>query len=118
MLKNKKGFTLVEILCVITILSILFVFTVPNFIKTLNDKKETISEIEKNMIINAAKMYDEDCSNLTSKTTCNYTTTGNETIINLKDLIDNGYINSSKLDNKCTGIIRKKENKYSIELEC
>ncbi len=39
-MKNKKGFTLVELLAVIAILAILVIIALPNIIKTYNDAKE------------------------------------------------------------------------------
>ena len=38
-MKNKKGFTLVELLAVITILGILTMIAVPNVLSTINNKK-------------------------------------------------------------------------------
>lgn len=49
---NKKGFTLIELIAVIVVISIILLIVVPNVTKVLNDKKQTmyessISEIEK-----------------------------------------------------------------------
>lgn len=117
---NKKGFTLVEILAVITILSLLMVFVVPNFVKLVNDNKKTVSDIQKEMIINAAKLYVEDCNNIhNTDISCNFTSSGKETKINLDDLVNNGYIEKVVVNDKtCSGTVLKKENNYSVELNC
>ena len=42
MKKNKKGFTLVELLAVIALLALLMGIAVPNIISTINNSKEMI----------------------------------------------------------------------------
>ncbi len=117
---NDKGFTLVEILAVITILSLLMVFVVPNFLSLLNKSKASTIDIQKQMIISAARLYVEDCNNLQNKNvTCNFTVTDGKTIINLNDLISNGYINEVKnKDKTCNATITVKDEKYSVKLIC
>lgn len=117
---NDKGFTLVEILAVITILSLLMVFVVPNFLSLLNKSKASTIDIQKQMIISAARLYVEDCNNLQNKNvTCNFTVTDEKTIINLNDLISNGYINEVKnKDKTCNATITVKDEKYSVKLIC
>lgn len=117
---NDKGFTLVEILAVITILSLLMVFVVPNFLNLLNKSKASTIDIQKQMIISAARLYVEDCNNLQNKNvTCNFTVTDGKTIIDLNDLISNGYINEVKnKDKTCNATITVKNEKYSVKLIC
>ncbi len=117
---NDKGFTLVEILAVITILSLLMVFVVPNFLSLLNKSKASTIDIQKQMIISAARLYVEDCNNLQNKNvTCNFTVTDGKTIIDLNDLISNGYINEVKnKDKTCNATITVKNEKYSVKLIC
>ena len=117
---NDKGFTLVEILAVITILSLIMVFVVPNFLSLLNKSKASTIDIQKQMIISAARLYVEDCNNLQNKNvTCNFTVTDGKTIIDLNDLISNGYINEVKnKDKTCNATITVKNEKYSVKLIC
>ena len=117
---NDKGFTLDEILAVITILSLLMVFVVPNFLSLLNKSKASTIDIQKQMIISAARLYVEDCNNLQNKNvTCNFTVTDGKKIINLNDLISNGYINEVKnKDKTCNATITVKDEKYSVKLIC
>lgn len=53
-MKNKKGFTLVELLAVIAILAILVIIALPNIIKTYNDAKEASFVNEAKNIYKAA----------------------------------------------------------------
>ena len=58
-MKNKKGFTLVELLAVIVILSLLFVILTPNVIKTMKSSKRKACDQASREIINLAKAYFE-----------------------------------------------------------
>ena len=53
---NKKGFTLVEILAVLVILSLLLILTVPSIKNALTNGKNKINEINKKQIEDAAKI--------------------------------------------------------------
>lgn len=56
-MKNNKGFTLVELLSVIIILSIIAVITVPKISKTMNDTRSTIAEDNAYAYIKAVDKY-------------------------------------------------------------
>ncbi len=53
----KKGFTLVELLAVVIILSIILAIAVPNIQKTLKESKETAYQRSIDGIIEASKLY-------------------------------------------------------------
>ena len=53
---NKKGFTLVEILATLVILSFIFMLTYPAIQKAFNNGKTAISELSKKQIEDAAKI--------------------------------------------------------------
>lgn len=109
---NKKGFTLVEILATLVILSFIFMLTYPAIQKAFNNGKTAISELSKKQIEDAAKIVideviycnmSEDTKSLLNATNC-------------KDALDkivNGInvdISKLNLDNinnkqKCEGII-------------
>ena len=57
---NNKGFTLVELLAVVVILSILLAFMYPNVNKLINENKEKNYEKLESSIKSAAKMYISD----------------------------------------------------------
>ena len=54
-MKNKKGFTLTELLAVILILSILVIIAVPNVWNALKSSKDALTSYEKKAIEDAAK---------------------------------------------------------------
>ena len=76
---NNKGFTLIEVLAVVVILSVLAAIMVPSVNYIINQNKENNYENLKNSIISAAKIYLSDnryeisinklCSNATEKIT-------------------------------------------------
>ena len=54
---NKKGFTLVELLAIIIILSIVLTLTYPKIVEQLNKNKEKISKYNEELIFNAGNRY-------------------------------------------------------------
>ena len=62
-MKNKKGFTLIEILAVVAILGILSLIAVPNVLKYLNESRKRAMITQENTILDAANLYITDyCS--------------------------------------------------------
>lgn len=57
---NKKGFTLIEILGVMVLIATLTLLVLPNIINRFSNKKEDISNTNKEIIIGAAKLYVSD----------------------------------------------------------
>lgn len=53
----KKGFTLIEILAVVTIIGLLFILVIPKITNSLNSKKEDIDNTTNKLIISATKQY-------------------------------------------------------------
>ena len=57
-MKNKKGFTLVELLAVIVILAVILIIAVPQIMKTINETKlKTMEDSAKLIATNAEKDY-------------------------------------------------------------
>ena len=70
-MKNKKGFTLIEILAVVAILGILSLIAVPNVLKYLKTSQEQAMIIQENNIADAANLYNEDyCIHPIGNRTC------------------------------------------------
>ena len=111
---NKKGFTLVEVLAVLVILSLLLILTIPSIRDALTNGKNKINEINKKQIEDAAKIIVDEVIY------CNMTeiakkALGDETSCsNAKTKLINGVnIDVSKLDlddksSKCSGTINVK----------
>lgn len=110
---NKKGFTLVEILSVIVILSLLLILTIPSIRDALTNGKNKINEINKKQIEDAAKIIVDEVIY------CNMTEIAKDALAetscsNAKTKLINGVdIDVSKLDlddksGKCSGTINVK----------
>lgn len=56
----KKGFTLIEIVAVIAVVSILLVILTPYLLNSVNNKKDEVSNVAKKMIYDAADIYIKD----------------------------------------------------------
>ena len=110
---NKKGFTLVEILAILVIMSLIFALVYPNIQDALNNSKKAISELNKKQIEDSVKIIVDEViyCNMSDETknilgnNCNDAVT---TLVNGKDI----NISDLELDNnnsqKCTGIINVK----------
>ena len=94
-MKDRKGFTLIEILAVIVIIGILAIIVVPSVtIYLTNTRSETFIAHEKTME-EAAKSYTVDCIN--GQNPCTLPAKGNSKELHLKELIEKEY--SSRLQN-------------------
>ena len=95
-MKNKKGFTLVELLAVIVILAVLVLLAVPSVIKMLdNAKRNSFSTEAENIIKGATLAYADGIMNGTSKTCYS--------LSELNDYIDkdfSGYSGSVSIDSE------------------
>ena len=84
---NRKGFTLIEVIMVIAIITILSLILIPNVMVLINENKKRSCEKMIDNIESAAKMYVNqnkyelgfDCSSITKE-------------ITLKTLVDAGYL--------------------------
>ena len=114
---NRKGFTLVEVLAVIIILSMLMAITIPNVNTLINEQKNRALENIEKSIISAAKIYMSDNKyDLTFDT--NPCTNDPSTTVSVGELINKGYIKQKKIKNpnNNTQILRPNKNieiKYS-----
>ena len=114
---NKKGFTLVEILAVLVILSLLLILTIPSIRDALTNGKNKINEINKKQIEDAAKIIVDEViyCNMTEITKDALAETSDEISCSIaKTKLINGVdIDVSKLNlddksSKCSGTINVK----------
>lgn len=91
---NKKGFSLVELLAAVFVLSILAVIIAPNVINLISENEDALYDEQINNIVNASKKYMVEHSELLPE--------GNDYVpIYINDLIDSGVIdNDSVIDPK------------------
>lgn len=86
----KKGFTLVELLVVIVILSLIAVVVYPTIAKIINDSKENTYNTQVNLIVKAAKEWGAEHPNkLPSKET------DDGLKVCISSLVSEGYINDT-----------------------
>ena len=89
-MKNKKGFTLVELLAVLMLLGLIVVIAIPTINTSLNAAKERAKKVQENIILNAAKDFAaEHFKELEEKLN----------IISINDLINENYIDTSNAEN-------------------
>ena len=83
----KKGFTLLEMLAVIVVISILSLIMLPDIAGQFADKKEEISKVSQQIILSAAELYANETGNT-------YQT------ITINDLVEAGKLEQPIIDQK------------------
>lgn len=87
-LKNRKGFTLVELIVVLAVLGVIMAIAVPRFTGVQEDAKEDSDLVSLEMVAKAAELYYIQ-ENLTETDT-----------ITIETLIDKDYIDGFKMQSK------------------
>ncbi len=87
--KSENGFTLMELLGVIVILSLLMILLVPNVLEQLNNKKSDISDVQKQTIMTAAELYVDEHPNYSNGYVCLQTLINDGKISSLENVISN-----------------------------
>ena len=106
---NKKGFTLIEILGVIVIIGLLLLIVAPNLLNRINPKEEEISNLQEEMIKEAAILYLDATHDSTN-------------CIEIQTLVDHGYLNddikgvieNNDIKNQGLSVTRNSNNTYTI----
>ena len=119
---NNKGFTLIELILVISVLAMIALLSAPNVIKMLEKNKADNYNSTIDSIIEAAEIYVSDNryndSMLHFNTSCNLTESDIiEGYITLKDLINSKDI-TSPVKNFCTDEEFNEETKIIVTLDC
>lgn len=100
---NNKGFTLVELLAVIVILLGVAMISVSNVISSLEKNDEQECEKQKDIVINAAKIY---------------FSLNDETEVTVQTLIDNDYFKTSDVNKYSSSAKVTKNNGYIFNGTC
>ena len=113
--KNKKGFTLVELLATIVILSIIVTVSLSLYNNYSETSKEKLIDVEKKAIIRSAgNYYDEYSQDKSFRSEVKYDESGSKIVnscIKLKNLIDKGFYTKKEfLDEKID------LNKYVVKI--
>lgn len=89
---NKKGFTLIEILGVIVILSLLIVLAFPKIVENIKKSEDEISKATMSLFSNAADLYIDNNKAVYNKQI------GDVYCIEFEDLIAGGYLKAPIID--------------------
>ena len=115
---KKNGFTLVELLAVVSIISILLLLVAPKIVNQLNNSKKDVNDVTKKLIYNAAEKYIKDNNMNLEYDYC----------LSVEELQDKEYLSDTITDNKSgldiskkSVVITPKENleyEYELTNEC
>lgn len=111
---NNKGFSLIEVVASLAIISFVFILVVSISTNTFSINKNKAYELMKNNIIKASKNYISECENGILK--CNLAWSENKTELDINDLKESGYFKNliSPIDGKdvsdCLNIEVSKSN--------
>lgn len=95
--KHNRGFTLVEIIGVIVILSILLVIMIPNVSRVSDNSKKTLKQSKINTLIAAGEKYGNEVINKYQNCVGEGGDLSNCTV-SIRELIEKGYVESEKND--------------------
>ena len=118
---NNKGFTLVELILVISVLAMLALLSTPSITRMIEQNKVNNYNSTIDSIINAASLYASNNRyelKFDNNAFCRPSDTNDIfSVITLKDLIDNGDI-SSPVKNFCTDVDFSVSSQIRIILNC
>ena len=120
-MKNKKGFTLVELLAVIVVLSLVMIIAIPAISKNTINAREAVLKTKVDLIINESVIWGEDNLNyfLTSNKGPLKSCTEGSAItceITFNDLAAAGYIKYDNEEEKVITDPTKKKNSLNDEV--
>lgn len=122
---NKKGFSLTEIVVVISLISILLLFTMPSLIKIFSNNFSSAMEIQENELKEAGLLYLEDyCKNPLGSRVCPSTILKGANnkysgYIKLSELVNDDYIEEISIQGvNCNGCVIFENNKATSYLIC
>lgn len=115
-MKNKKGFTLVELLAVIAILGLIMIIAVPSSLSTSSKVKEKMLKTKMELANKAAILWAQDNRVCFSGTTCTgVTCTGNTCEVTLEYLAEENYLEYDDTENPTNKKIINPTNKVDIK---
>ena len=98
-MKDKNGFTLVEILAVIVLISLILGLGIPSVIKLSKNMNKRASKTKIELVEEAALLWGNNNKSLLRKNKCNIEGSNYDCYkVSIKSLIENEYLNSEKAE--------------------
>ena len=91
-MKNKKAFTLVELIAVVIIIAIISLLVIPSIVGLIKDKEDEMSETFQKIISSSADLYMSENQNKYVNVN------GNNYCILLQDILDKGFLTPPIID--------------------
>ena len=106
-MKNKRGFTLVELLCIIVILGVCITASIVAVTRVINTAKKDETATQEQLLMKTCETYIQDHKEKAPKVV------GNTTNISLKELFNNKYIKEKIVDYNNESVYKLSNNKYT-----
>ncbi len=117
MKRINKGFTLIELMAVVVIISLIAILTFPNIVNQIEKSKKANTNNIKTVVIEAAKKYVRDNIDEYDRIT--------DSCLPINTLVENNYIDSDivsikdyDMTKKYIKIVKSDSFKYSVVDEC
>lgn len=122
---KRNGFTLVEVLAVISILGVIAILVVPSLLNLFQQSKHILNDYEKTSIMDSGRLYMVDLDNgiksyngLTGYDFKKYVVSEGNITVSLETLIKEGYYDSSCTSYLCKKIEKSKLDDSSPKIYC
>ena len=103
---NNKGFTLIEVLAILVIISVLLGIAIPSVISSINNsKKASYKILVSNIVTGSIQLYEEVLYGNSEISGYSINENGTEITTTLQDLVNNGYLRGSNLKEEVTKVI-------------
>lgn len=99
-LKNRKGFTLIELIVVLAVLVVIAAIAVPRFMGVQEKAKDSADDSTREMISKAAELYFA-------------TENDSDNVVTVTELKDNGYLSDVKFNDSSNDVTSAKINTTS-----
>nr|PZN06693.1 MAG: hypothetical protein DIU64_13530 [Caldicoprobacter oshimai] len=115
-MKNKKGFTLIELVVVVAILGVLALLIVPNVVNRVNEARDAVLEANVKVINNAIKMYYTIEGDYPDIGTVQQGSSKIEELIKVLKT-NNKYLDNNDIDDKALDQLKKAESDGKIDVQ-
>ena len=107
---NNRGFTLIEVLAILVILSVIMGLAIPAFTSTMESSKNKNEMLYRDKLVDAAELYVADYKYGIYKNSVG----SDQYFISTDELLSKGYISSSEVKDNIGGVVYSKSKRRYV----